>query len=66
MTGQEVIRKLAQAGWKVLKDRGKGAHTMMAHPEKPGKVIIPRGELKIKTLRSIEKATGETLQTRGG
>ena len=39
---------------------------MMAHPDKPNKAIIPRGELKIKTLRSIERATGETLQTRGG
>lgn len=39
---------------------------MMAHPDKPNKAIIPRGELKIKTLRSIERATGEKLQTRGG
>ena len=65
MTGKEAISKLTKAGWQVLKGRGKGAHTMMAHPDKPGKVIIPSGELKIKTLRSIEKATGEELQTQG-
>lgn len=61
MKGKEVIRQLAKAGWKVLKDRGKGSHTMMYHPDKPGKAIIPHGELKLKTIRSIEAATSETL-----
>ncbi|ADU61460.1 MAG: type II toxin-antitoxin system HicA family toxin [Pseudodesulfovibrio sp.] len=65
MNDREVIQTLAKAGWETMKRRGKGSHTVMRHPDKPGKVTIPKGEIKIGTLKSIERATGVKLGGRG-
>lgn len=62
MTSKEVIKQLEKAGWVKLGKRGKGSHTVMYHPQKPGKVTIPKGEIKTGTLASIRRTTGEHLK----
>jgi predicted RNA binding protein YcfA (HicA-like mRNA interferase family) len=48
-----------------MKKRGKGAHTMMKHPDSPKKVTIPKGEIKTGTLRNIERTSGVKLRKGG-
>ncbi len=62
MNDREIIQRLAKAGWETMKGRGKGSHTMMRHPDKPGKATIPKGEIKIGTLKNIERTTGVKLR----
>ena len=59
MTFVDVKKRLAKAGWKV-KDQ-KGGHVHMIHPNKPGKVTIPRHgkkDLKPGTLNAIWEQAG--------
>ena len=60
MTGKDVIKKLENAGWKLK--RVKGSHHIMELGSK--RVIIPvhaGHDVKIGTLKSIEKQSGEKL-----
>lgn len=60
LTQDEVIKILKKAGWKLLKNRGKGSHVIMA--DSSGRITtIPKGELKKGTLASIQRDTGVTL-----
>ncbi|WP_419787332.1 type II toxin-antitoxin system HicA family toxin [Pseudodesulfovibrio sp.] len=65
MNDREVIKELVKAGWIKLKKRGKGAHTMMKHPDSLKKVTIPKGEIKTGTLRNIERVSGVKLRKGG-
>jgi len=65
MTSREVIQLLEKAGWELMKGRGKGSHSVLRHPNKPGRVTVPKGEMKTGTLKSIERATGVKLKPGG-
>jgi predicted RNA binding protein YcfA (HicA-like mRNA interferase family) len=58
MTSRDVIRALRRDGW-VLK-AVIGSHHHFVHPTKQGKVTVPhpKKDLKIGTVRSIEKQAG--------
>ena len=61
MDAKTVIKKLEAKGWQVL--RQKGSHAQMGKGSR--RTTIPvhgKRDLKIGTLRSIEKQTGEKLQ----
>ena len=56
------MRRLRQDGWYV--DRITGSHHQMKHPTKPGTVSVPhsRKDLRIGTIRSIERQSGVGLR----
>jgi predicted RNA binding protein YcfA (HicA-like mRNA interferase family) len=59
MKFKEVIKKMRAAGWKIK--NVKGSHYHLIHDSRPGvKVQVPRhlGDLPLKTLHNIKKATG--------
>ena len=58
MTAKEVLKLLNQNGWYVHET--KGSHFQFKHPEKQGKITIPRhgGDLKPGTLNSVLKQAG--------
>lgn len=37
---KQLTSRLAQAGFVVRKDRGKGSHTMWTHPSLPGTTVV--------------------------
>ncbi len=39
MKCSELLRKLMRAGWYVLRE-GRGSHKILAHPDKPGEIIV--------------------------
>jgi predicted RNA binding protein YcfA (HicA-like mRNA interferase family) len=55
MRSRDVIKALKADGWMEVAQRG--SHVQFKHPEKPGRVTVPHPEtdIKIGTLRSIEK-----------
>lgn len=64
MTSREVIARLMKAGWRQVRQRG--CHVQL---KKDGVVALvtvphPKKDLKLGTLRSIEKASGVTLMER--
>lgn len=58
MTAIELEKMIVADGWYHVAT--KGSHKHFKHPTKPGKVTIPqhRGDLDIKTARSILKQAG--------
>lgn len=58
MTARELEKILLADGW--YYDSARGSHKYFRHPEKEGKVTIPqhKGDVKIKTARSILKQAG--------
>jgi predicted RNA binding protein YcfA (HicA-like mRNA interferase family) len=61
LSSREIIARLTAAGWEQV--RQKGSHVHFRHPTKPGTVTVPhpRRDMKIGTLRSIERQSGVTL-----
>ena len=61
MSSREVIRLLEDNGW--VQARVTGSHHHFKHPAKAGLVTVPHPakNLKIGTLRSIEKQSGVKL-----
>lgn len=61
LSSREVIKALLADGWE-LKNVS-GSHHHFVHPTKPGKVTVPhpKKDLKVKTLRTIEKQAGLKL-----
>lgn len=63
MDGKEILKRLKKLGWKEI--RVKGSHHHLFHPIKKKNVTIPihgKKDIKIKTLRSIEKSTETKLK----
>ena len=59
MTFNQVQKRLKMAGWIVKSQRG--SHVQMIHPQKPGKITIPKHgkrDLKSGTLKAILKHAG--------
>ncbi|WP_184266696.1 type II toxin-antitoxin system HicA family toxin [Novispirillum itersonii] len=61
MNSREILKRLLQAGW--YKVGQTGSHIQLKHPTRPGKVTVPhpKMEIRIGTLRSIEKQSGVRL-----
>lgn len=64
MHSREIIRMLEEDGWHLVGTVGD--HWQFRHPTKPGKVTVihPAKDVKIKTLRSMEKQSGIKLRRR--
>jgi predicted RNA binding protein YcfA (HicA-like mRNA interferase family) len=59
MTVREIIRKLEEAGWRLVTT--KGSHRQFRHPTRPGKVTVPghpSDDIPIGTLKSILRQAG--------
>lgn len=58
MTVREIEKLLLADGW--VHKNTKGSHKQFVHPRKPGKITVPqhKGDLDIKTARSILRAVG--------
>ncbi|MEQ1616376.1 MAG: type II toxin-antitoxin system HicA family toxin [Hyphomicrobiaceae bacterium] len=53
---RKIIRRLESDGWYT---RGGGAHDVFKHPDKPGRIQVPRHrEVSIGVARSIAKIAG--------
>lgn len=61
-SSREVIAKLKTDGWEF--DSTTGDHHHFKHPTKPGKVTVPHPvkDIKIGTLKSIERQSGVKLR----
>ena len=61
MTSRDVIRRLEQDGWRLV--RIKGSHHHFAHPRKKGIVTVrhPAKDYPIGTLRNMERQAGIEL-----
>jgi len=65
MKVREVIRRIEQAGWRLVRQRG--SHRQFKHPVKPGRVTVagkPSDDLSAGTLGSIFKQAGLKKDTR--
>lgn len=63
MTPKEVLRILTKEGWYVA--RVNGSHHILRHPDRPEArtvVAMHRGDLKLGTLKAIERDTGVRLK----
>lgn len=62
MQSREVIKKIKADGWYEVGTTG--SHHQFRHPTKPGRVTVPhpKKDLKIGTLRNIEKQSGVRLK----
>lgn len=62
ISSRDVIRKLRAAGWQEVVQAG--SHKQFKHPTKPGRVTVihPVKDMKIGTLKSIEKQSGLKLR----
>jgi predicted RNA binding protein YcfA (HicA-like mRNA interferase family) len=62
MHSRDVIRQLEHAGWQLK--RVTGSHHHFTHPTRKGLVTVPHPvkDLKIGTLRSIERQSGAKLK----
>jgi predicted RNA binding protein YcfA (HicA-like mRNA interferase family) len=62
MHSREVIRILEANGWSEV--TRKGSHVQFKHPTRPGRVTVPHPnrDIKIGTLRSIERQSGIRLR----
>ena len=58
MRFREVEKMLLADGWKFKNARG--SHNYYIHPTKPGKITVPnhRGDLDMKTVKSIFRQAG--------
>jgi len=58
MKVRELKKLLTADGWELA--RQDGPHDVYTHPERPGRVIVPRhhGDIKPGTLRSIYREAG--------
>jgi predicted RNA binding protein YcfA (HicA-like mRNA interferase family) len=57
-SSREIVAALFKDGW--FEAGQTGSHRHFKHPSKPGKVTVPhpKRDLPVKTIRSIEKASG--------
>jgi predicted RNA binding protein YcfA (HicA-like mRNA interferase family) len=62
MNSKEIIKKLEQNGWYLVKVTG--SHHHFKHLDQKGKVTVPhpKKDLPVKTLISIEKQAGLRLR----
>ena len=62
MNSGRVIRAIEQAGWRLK--RVTGSHHHFTHPTRPGLVTVPHPvkDIKIGTLKSIERQSGVKLR----
>ncbi len=62
MRSRDVIRALQADGWVEVAQTG--SHKQFKHPTKPGRVTVPHpsSDLKIGTLKSIERQCGVKLR----
>ena len=62
MQSREVIKRIMADGWYEVGTTG--SHHQFRHPTKPGRVTVPhpKKDLKIGTLRNIEKQSGVRLK----
>lgn len=62
ISSRELIRKLEADGWQLV--RVTGSHHHCKHARKPGVVTVahPQKDVKIGTLRSIERRSGVKLR----
>lgn len=62
ISSREIIRRLEADSWKLV--RRTGSHHHFRHPNKPGLVTVahPQKDVKIGTLRSIERQSGIRLR----
>lgn len=62
MRSSEVIRALTAAGGRQVGQSG--SHKQFRHPDRPGRVTVPhpKADLKIGTLKSIERQSGLRLR----
>ncbi len=60
-SSREIIAVLLRNGW--FEASQTGSHRHFKHPTKPGKVTVPhpKRDLPVKTIKSIEKASGVKL-----
>lgn len=58
LTDREMIKLLKTEGWEVIPKQGKGSHTKMKKDGHTRPIIIPKGELKLGTEKSIKKEAG--------
>jgi predicted RNA binding protein YcfA (HicA-like mRNA interferase family) len=60
-SSREIIAALLKDGW--FEAGQTGSHRHYKHPTKPGKVTVPhpKRDLPVKTVKSIEKASGLKL-----
>jgi len=65
MRSADVIAAIEAAGWRLR--RVTGSHHHFVHPARPGLVTVPHPvkDLKIGTLKSIEKQAGVRLRHKG-
>ena len=53
---RKIVARLEQDGWV---NQGGGSHDLYKHPEKPGRIVVPRHrELSLGVARSIAKVAG--------
>ncbi|HEX4078902.1 MAG TPA: type II toxin-antitoxin system HicA family toxin [Rhizomicrobium sp.] len=64
MHSREVIRILECGGWRLV--AVSGSHHQFKHSTKPGRVTVPHpvNDIKIGTLKSIERQSGVKLRRR--
>jgi predicted RNA binding protein YcfA (HicA-like mRNA interferase family) len=62
VSSRDVIRRLEADGWRLV--RITGSHHHFRHPQKPGIVTVvhPQKDMRIGTLRSIERQSGLRLR----
>jgi predicted RNA binding protein YcfA (HicA-like mRNA interferase family) len=62
MKSADVVTALKADGWTVANQRG--SHIQFKHSTKPGRVTVPhpKRDLKIGTLKSIERQSGLRLR----
>lgn len=62
MDSREIIKKLKDAGW--VEVGREGSHRQFKHPDRPGRVTVPHPckDMKIGTLKSIERQSGLSLR----
>ena len=65
MKSAEVIAGLEADGWRRVAQ--KGSHLQFKHPTKTGRVTVPHPskDLKIGTLKSIERQSGVVFRQKG-
>ena len=62
LPSREVIRLLEAAGWRL--DSVTGSHHHFTHASRPGKVTVPHPvkDIRIGTLKSIERQSGVKMR----
>ena len=62
MNSRDIIRRLEEAGWKLL--RVKGSHHMMGHPDSKLVIVVkhPQKDCPLGTLKKIERQSGVKLR----